>query len=421
MKKKMIGITGCMFLASLCLVGNALAARTDEIQSRHIDEADGITGQDTTSGSGVKTGHIQDGAVTDAKISGTISTSKLNVGTSAGTVAAGNHTHAQTKPANVVVVALSGGDFTSPVAAVNSISGASAANPYLVKVMPGVYDIGDASLQMKEYVYLEGSGRENTTITSSVNNIDFDTCAEGTIVMANNTSVRHIRLGNLAPDEGNQNMAQAIVVNNVEALIEDVTIRVGDNTVFSDRNNGVCATGYSAKATLNNVDIETQAMGGHSNAVIVGDGAKMTIVNSKLVSSVAAGDDASTHVVDCYNYFDYDAASEVIVKDSYVKSTSVNNAQGGFSGLWGDEYCKGTFINTTVVMDHSNEGADPCAIDAGIADFTIMNSQLQGPLCASGWKSKIANTMIKGQIDESTQVVLLNNYDENLNPIPNRD
>jgi len=46
----------------------------------------------------------------------------------------------EAKP-NVIVVAPSEGDYTRPVDALDFITDVSAANPYLVKVMPGVYDI----------------------------------------------------------------------------------------------------------------------------------------------------------------------------------------------------------------------------------------------------------------------------------------
>ncbi|MEN8135887.1 MAG: hypothetical protein ABFS18_10195 [Thermodesulfobacteriota bacterium] len=69
MKKKLIGIFGILAIGSLCYTSNAFAASPDSIESGHITEADGTSGQDTNSGSGIKTGHIQNGAVTDAKIS----------------------------------------------------------------------------------------------------------------------------------------------------------------------------------------------------------------------------------------------------------------------------------------------------------------------------------------------------------------
>ena len=98
---------------------------------------------------------IAAGAVTNDKIQvGTITKDRLAF------------TVDSAKYANLVIVAKSGGDFTSPIDAINSVTTASAANPFVVKVMPGVYDLGTSSLQMKEYVYLEGSGEDSTVITA---------------------------------------------------------------------------------------------------------------------------------------------------------------------------------------------------------------------------------------------------------------
>ncbi len=155
--------------AILSAVTPALAARID---SAEIMPADGVTGQDIQSGDGVKTGHIQDfavtdakiadGAVTDAKISGVISGAKLgshghygsdildgtiteskiagqisaskisSVGLDADTLdgfqasefSAFAHTHEelQSNYKNVIVVAKGGGDYSDPVAALNSIT-----------------------------------------------------------------------------------------------------------------------------------------------------------------------------------------------------------------------------------------------------------------------------------------------------------
>lgn len=63
---------------------------------------------------------------------------------------------------NVVIVAQSGGDFTSIQAALDSIVDASASNRYLVYVAPGVYA---ESVIMESYVDIQGSGELTTKIT----------------------------------------------------------------------------------------------------------------------------------------------------------------------------------------------------------------------------------------------------------------
>ena len=65
---------------------------------------------------------------------------------------------------NTITVAKSGGDFTTVTDALNSITDASSTNPYLIRVMPGIYD---ESITMKDWVDVEGSGWDNTQITSS--------------------------------------------------------------------------------------------------------------------------------------------------------------------------------------------------------------------------------------------------------------
>jgi hypothetical protein len=69
-----------------------------------------------------------------------------------------------------------------------SITHASANNPYLLKIEPGVYDLGSlqfSSLDMKSFVDVEGSGEGVTTITSS-------NPFSGTVVGAANSELRSL-------------------------------------------------------------------------------------------------------------------------------------------------------------------------------------------------------------------------------------
>jgi hypothetical protein len=68
----------------------------------------------------------------------------------------------------VAVVAQAGGDYTSPVAAMSDLATwcgtPAAANPCLLKIAPGVYDIASAQLLIQSYVDVEGSGENVTRI-----------------------------------------------------------------------------------------------------------------------------------------------------------------------------------------------------------------------------------------------------------------
>lgn len=122
---------------------------------------------DTKLGVGaVLTGNIASGAVTDDKISGTISTSKLNIGTSAGTVAAGDHNHDATyqkKAEKVLIVAKSGGDYTSLTSA---ISAAATMAPYVtIKVMPGLYENESVvTLNGKSNISIIGESKDSVIV-----------------------------------------------------------------------------------------------------------------------------------------------------------------------------------------------------------------------------------------------------------------
>lgn len=95
---------------------------------------------------------------------------------------------------NIIWVAKSGGDYTDPVTALTSISDASVNNPYRVMIGPGVYNLSSA-LVMKEYVYIEGSGRNVTRLTGSFSTPG--TWADATLVKgANNSGLKNLTVKN---------------------------------------------------------------------------------------------------------------------------------------------------------------------------------------------------------------------------------
>jgi len=158
--------------------------------------------------------------------------------------------------ANVVVVAESGGDYTSVQGAVDSIDMASADHPHLVWVAPGVYS---ETVVLKPYVHLQGAGQGATIITSAVSTDSSVTMA--TVVLTHHVSVRDLTVVNTG-----------ILTNNVAllardgttaTLISDVTAHVLGGGMDADYNGAVYLTGSETGVTL--LHVTTLATNGRTN------------------------------------------------------------------------------------------------------------------------------------------------------------
>jgi hypothetical protein len=95
----------------------------------------------------------------------------------------------------MVLVAKAGGDFTTVQAALDSITDASASNPYLIKIAPGVYT---GRVTLKSHVDIEGSGEGVTILTAGGGTNDAFTDGSSATVRANNVAaeVRHLTIAN---------------------------------------------------------------------------------------------------------------------------------------------------------------------------------------------------------------------------------
>lgn len=402
MKKFLIrnAVCACLSLLPPLLPAGSFAA-SDNVLSANIKEADGTSGQNTDAGSGVKTGHIQDaavttpklasesvatdkiaaGAVTDAKISGTIATSKLNVGTTAGTVAAGDHAHDgiyERKYANVKVVSLDGnGDFTSPVDAVNSITDASETNPYLVKIMPGVYDFGSSRIITSPFVDIQGSGRHITRLVGSG------------ISLAANSHVSELTVTAQysAPQIGIQASDQNSIVN-VDVFSKNVALSVEPN----------------AKVVVDGATLTVDGTGGGNNTSMgiwingyLGYG-WLTIRNTTI--DVSNGENVTTGI---------SSLGVITIENSTVKVYGVY-----------PEYTTGIGASDGVIKNVS-VSTNGVAL-SGNYDWTVHQSILNGDVAAySHWYAgsvlNIANTQIIGPITTPGTVHCFGTYGEDFQPV----
>ncbi len=147
---------------------------------------------------------------------------------------------------NVVVVALSGGDYTSVQGAIDSITDAAADNPYLVWVAPGVYS---ETVTMKPYVHLQGAGQEATIITSMVSDGGSEwPPTQATLLLASDTSLRDLTVGNSGTVD--RSVALLATAGMTRTLVADVTVRAQGG---SENNYAIFLSGSGTGVTLEQV------------------------------------------------------------------------------------------------------------------------------------------------------------------------
>lgn len=91
----------------------------------------------------------------------------------------------QFKPQNVLIVAQDGGDFNNPYLALSSITSSSAANPWTILVMPGVYTITSPLLFSQPYVSMVGVDPLTCRIIGNLNGLSTAQIAAGNVTIKN--------------------------------------------------------------------------------------------------------------------------------------------------------------------------------------------------------------------------------------------
>ncbi|MDP9120229.1 MAG: hypothetical protein M3O15_02505 [Acidobacteriota bacterium] len=103
------------------------------------------------------------------------------------------------KPPGVAVVARSGGDYPDPLSALDDLAGwcpqGDVNHPCLLRLMPGVYDLGSNQLALHRDLILAGSGEGITRITAHGSN---QQTTPGTVICAENTELRDLTVESTA-------------------------------------------------------------------------------------------------------------------------------------------------------------------------------------------------------------------------------
>jgi len=200
-----------------------------------------------------------------------------------------------TKPVGTVVVNAVPGDATaSGTALVNALAGindAAATKPYVVKLGPGIYDIGDTRLQMKAFVDLEGSGQQATIVQGNGNSSD---SSNGLILGASSMEVRNLQV----KSNGSSSRPFAIAIYNAPGTsprITDTTLIASGGT---SGNWGIRSS--SASPTVTDVSITVTGTGGAAYGISDNGNTNSKIRRTEInVTNTASGETVGIFA-DCF-------------------------------------------------------------------------------------------------------------------------
>ena len=224
---------------------------------------------------------------------------------------------------NMVIVAKSGGDFTSIQAALDSITDASDDNRYLVYVAPGIYS---EQVMMKQFVDIEGAGELTTKITFTGSDDKYT----GTVVGADNAELRFLAVENT----GGKTYAKAIYNHEASPRLTHVTA--------SASGGNICIGVYNYFSSPTMKDVTVSAKNGTSNYGVHND-----YDSSPKMTNMAIRASGGTK-----SYGVYNSASSVTMTNVTVSSSGGTENFGIFNNATSGSYT--LEVNNSQIIGSTN-------------------------------------------------------------------
>ncbi len=271
--------------------------------------------------------------------------------------------------ANVIVVAKSGGDYSDPISAIQSITNASATNPYLVKIMPGVYTVS-SMMVMKPFVHVEGSGESITTVTGSIPN-------NGIVKCVSNAELRNITI------ESNYGSgAYGIETSGANIKISNVTVNVYSNS--GTRGIYTYGSDYAAPVVLNKVTILSKS---DSDQIGIYAEPRTSITANNLKIIMTQSSPSNNSAIGIFNYYE----AQIDLDASSISMPNMTNSLGvliaGSGVVPTTSKIKNSIITATKAIQN-NEGIPNPALSQAFVNNSEINGLMIGAIkCISSFNS----------------------------------
>lgn len=274
---------------------------------------------------------------------------------------------------------------TALLSAMAAITTASASNPYLIRIEPGVYDLGASSLVLKPYVDLEGSGEAVTKITGTGAAVYNSGTIVGSTVSPSTVELRFLTVAN----SGGNAYATAIFLNIGSPNLTHITATAAGG---SAQNVAIFGLAFSA-AELTDVIATASASGAATAYGVAFNGAATPRLTN--VSAAASGGTFG------YGAYFANGAYAVLVNVSATAVGATYNYATYFDNAWGtirnSDLRGGPYEGVHVV-----NAPQPVTIEA--SHTTGMNVDTS--------TVKAGASLIQGVIQSSSNVSCADSYDD---------
>ena len=298
-------------------------------------------------------------------------------------------------PGNVTNVAVSGGDYTSPVDAIADVANwcgiPSTTNRCLVKIAPGTYDVGSNQVVMQQWVSIQGSGQEATTITGAV--------TSGSFAIVDNISISDSTISDLTIENtGGATKSRALYYvtagSGAPPRLERVIAYASGG---STDNQAVYVSGISPII----INVNATGSGGTQNyGMYIASSSSPTITNVIVTASGGSG----------INNGMYITSSDPILTDVTTVASGGTTSYGIFNAA-----------SSTKMMNVNAKGTGGSSENIGMYLISgtpfVQDSILEGTTYGVklGTTSRVVNSKIIGVVsDAPSGTQCRGNYDENL-------
>ena len=285
----------------------------------------------------------------------------------------------------------------------------SVTNRWLVKIEPGLFDIGTTPMQMVDYVDYEGSGPLATVILGNVgptavsddatSTLTITTLNQGVVRGANNSELRDLTI-QCVPSVG-QPACMGMINDTVSPKVTNVRIQITAGSAgghWAMRN-------YNGSPTLNGLDIYIQGANGADNYGIVNvqsspGTAIPTIKNSQIV---VGGPNASNNwaVLNRGNAKMPIAHTNITASGGGTAAAVIHNSGGGATGSY---YIENSSLVATAATT-SNHGIDTSlSFDTTIKPI-VFSSRVRGDTVGIKIGTGASATVSDGQLYGGTYAV----------------